>query len=86
MIERSTDQLRGQNKLCGFPSSITTAGNSDLPSDVRHFFMRQEGAGPQSAKHEESVIPYRTYGPFVNVGGDVPAGTRMYIDFYLWIK
>ena len=52
---------------------------SDLPSDVRHFFIRAH-TGPQFKKLHINpatgkLYPIiRTYGPFINVGGgDVPS-------------
>ncbi len=60
---------------------------SDLPKDVRHFFLRAE-TGPQRPWFvPEGAVPYRSYGPFVNPGGgDVPISTQVYIDFYRGIK
>ncbi len=55
---------------------------SSLSADVQHFFMRAE-TGPQSPPWAGSIEPYRTYGPFINVGGGpVPRSTQVYIDFY----
>ncbi len=55
---------------------------SDLPPDVRHFFMRAH-TGPQKPDWAGDRQPYRTYGPFINVGGGpVPKSTLVYVDFY----
>jgi hypothetical protein len=59
----------------------------NLSSDVKHFFMRQEGVGPQKPPWALNVTPYKTYGPFKNVGGgSVPKGDKTYIDFYQGIR
>ena len=61
---------------------------SDLPSNVRHYFLRAH-KGPQFKQIHINpatgkLYPInRTYGPFINVGGgDVPRSTLVYIDFY----
>ncbi|GIW45622.1 MAG: hypothetical protein KatS3mg077_2904 [Candidatus Binatia bacterium] len=59
----------------------------NLPADVRHFFMRQEGIGPQQPWWAAGQAPYGTFGPFVApTGGAIPAGNRAYIDFYRGIR
>lgn len=72
-------------------AAANNASKSDLPPDVRHFFLRQEGEGPQYKKEwfpdGKRPTPYRSYGPFVNPGGgDVPKGSNTYIDFYRGVK
>jgi RHS repeat-associated protein len=56
----------------------------DLPSDVRHFFIRQEGVGVQQPWWAKGRKPWRSFGPFIKPGkgGDVPQGNRVYIDIY----
>lgn len=59
------------------------AENWNLPKNVRHFFLRQEGVGPQKPGWATGMTPYATFGPFINVGGgDVPRGSTAFIDFY----
>ena len=54
----------------------------NLPKNVDHFFLRQGGVGVQTPPWSH-VRLYQSFGPFINVGGgDVPAGTKTYIDFY----
>jgi hypothetical protein len=54
-----------------------------LLPDVRHFFMRQQGLGLQQPWWAQGRTPYQTFGPFVAPrGGAIPAGNRVYIDFY----
>jgi RHS repeat-associated protein len=63
------------------------AENWNLPNNVKHFFLRQNGVGPQKPGWAGNNNPYATFGPFVNVGGgDVPSGSAVYIDFYQGIK
>lgn len=56
-----------------------------LPPGMRlHFFIRQKGVGRQKAAYLEKYTPVMSFGPFFNVGGgDVPAGDKAYIDFYV---
>lgn len=56
-----------------------------LPPGTRlHFFIRQKGVGRQKAAYLEKFTPVMSFGPFLNVGGgDVPAGDKAYIDFYV---
>lgn len=55
----------------------------NLPQDVRHFFMRQEGVGLQQPWWASGRTPYNSFGPFVAPrGGAIPPGNRAYIDFY----
>lgn len=56
-----------------------------LPPGTRlHFFIRQDGVGRQKARYLENFEPALSFGPFVNVGGgDVPAGDKTYVDFYV---
>jgi hypothetical protein len=56
-----------------------------LPPGTRlHFFIRQDGVGRQKAAYLKNSEPVLSFGPFVNVGGgDVPAGDKTYIDFYV---
>jgi RHS repeat-associated protein len=62
------------------------AGNLS-PSDVRHFFIRQENVGVQAPGWAAGQTPYRSFGPFVNPGGgDVPRGPNTYIEFYRGIR
>ena len=57
------------------------------PETVRHFFIRQEGVGPQTPSWAAGDTSYRSFGPFINVGGgDVPVGPATYIDFYQSIQ
>lgn len=54
------------------------------PGHRLHFFIRQDGAGRQRAAYLKNFEPVLSFGPFVNVGGgDVPAGDKTYIDFYV---
>jgi RHS repeat-associated protein len=63
------------------------AENFDLPNDVKHFFLRQDGVGRQTPAWASNTRPYRSFGPFINVGGgDVPKGSATYIDFYRGIR
>ena len=69
--------------------SVDAAANAgDLsPSDVRHFFLRQDGIGTQSLGWAGSSTPYQSFGPFINGGGgDVPRGKKTYIDFYKGVR
>lgn len=63
-------------------AAATSAGS--LPG--KHFFIRQEGIGPQRPSKRQGWgqgTPIRSYGPFRNVGGgDVPRGDRTFIDIY----
>ena len=66
-----------------------TAYVKDLPKDVRHFFIRQDGVGTQQPYWAKGVKPWKSFGPFVKpsgVGGNVPAGKKVYIDIYKGIK
>lgn len=61
------------------------AQDEDLPADVYHFFLRQEGKGLQKPAREQwgKVERYESHGPFINTGGgDAPRGNRLFIDFY----
>ncbi len=83
-IERKNLQPNDPNESSQWKLAAEASDQpSDLPPDVRHFFMRAH-TGPQKppgwGKDRE---PYRTYGPFINVGGGkVPKSTLVYIDFY----
>lgn len=62
------------------------AKNSNGSMPGKYFFIRQEGVGKQhpskSAGYGQGT-PIKSYGPFRNVGGgDVPRGSRTYIDIY----
>ncbi|MDR3711325.1 MAG: hypothetical protein P4L51_00795 [Puia sp.] len=60
---------------------------TDLPLNVRHFFLRQEGEGKQAPDWAGDKKPFKSFGPFVNPGGgDVPRGNNTYIDFYQGVK
>lgn len=66
------------------------AESFDLPSNVKNFFIRQENIGPQKPTKEQwgdFDPPITSYGPFINVGGgDVPKGSKTYIDIYEGVK
>jgi RHS repeat-associated protein len=63
------------------------AARKNLPSDVRHFFLRQEGEGRQKPDWARNMTPYKTFGPFKNIGGgDVPTGDKTFIDFYKGVR
>jgi len=55
---------------------------SQLDPRITHFFLRQDGIGPQSPPWP-GAQRILSLGPFFNVGGgDVPRGPATYIDFY----
>jgi RHS repeat-associated protein len=63
------------------------ASNLSIPSDVNHFFIRQNGTGRQNPDWAGNLNPYKSFGPFINTGGgDVPKGNQTFIDFYRGIK
>lgn len=52
------------------------------PTGTNHFFIRQEGSGPQVPSWNNPEL-IKSFGPFINTGGgDAPRGSRTYIDFY----
>jgi hypothetical protein len=58
---------------------------SNLPPDVRHFFLR--GADPKLDRQRPTwanpgETPFRTYGPFLNGGGGGIRSRELYIEFY----
>jgi hypothetical protein len=82
-IERKDLRLGDVNEQRQWKLASDAANqSSDLPPDVRHFFMRAH-TGAQKPDWAGNREPYRTYGPFINVGGGpVPRSTLVYIDFY----
>jgi hypothetical protein len=69
--------------------AATAAKNASnlSPADVRNFFIRQDGVGPQAPGWSGGSKPYKSFGPFLNTGGgDVPRGKNTYIDFYKGVK
>jgi uncharacterized protein RhaS with RHS repeats len=68
------------------------AETMNLPADVTKFYLRQDadndGKGDKYPYWApEGTVPYKTYGPFVNVGGgDPPKGNNTYVDLYRGIK
>jgi len=84
-------QPRGNNpiELQQWQLSVDAAANAGnlSPSNVRHFFIRQDRIGRQAPGWTGGAAPYQSFGPFVNPGGgDVPRGNQTYIDFYRGIR
>ncbi len=67
--------------------AANNAENFSLPTSTRHFFIRQKDIGRQKPWWAGNKKPYKSYGPFINVGGgDVPRGNQTYIDIYDGVK
>jgi hypothetical protein len=59
------------------------AKNTKLHPNIDHFFLRQDGVGVQAPWWGKKLKKYHSIGPFNNFGGgDVPKGSKTYIDFY----
>lgn len=91
----NSDEPKGNNSIeqrawkdC--KDAADKAEKFDLPSDVTNFYIRQEGIGPQKPTKKQwgDFGPaIKSFGPFINVGGgDVPNGTKTYIDIYQGVK
>ena len=85
--KRDGSQSRNPIEQRAWQDSVRAAAEADKmsgPSNVNHFFLRQDGEGRQYPPYlPKGTVPYKTYGPFVNTGGgDVPRGNNTYIDFY----
>lgn len=67
-------------------NAVQASKGLQLPAGVKNFFIRQDGVGAQAPDPKlwgKDAKVYKSFGPFINLGGgDVPKGTKTYIDFY----
>ncbi len=82
----TAEELKNPQVKAAWEASQAAANDSKGSLPGKYFFIRQEGVGKQRPSQRAGFgqgTPIKSYGPFKNAGGgDVPSGSRTYIDIY----
>jgi RHS repeat-associated protein len=82
----TAEELKNPQIKAAWEASQAAANESKGSLPGKYFFIRQEEVGKQRPSKRAGFgqgTPIKSYGPFKNAGGgDVPRGSRTYIDIY----